>query len=80
MPSGSMAMKSISVAPASSNAANTSGIPVAEQVPEASQQRVGVADLRRAATVPLEGAPGVGGQRRGVPLDQRDPMALPATS
>ena len=55
------------------------GVAVAQQVAQPGQQRVRVAHLRRAPAVPLEGGVGVGRQRRGVALDQRDPVARPAT-
>ena len=39
---------------------------------------MGVADLGRAPAVPLERAARIGGQRRGVALDQGDLVAVPA--
>ena len=74
---GRLSAKRISVAPAASSGVEHVGVAVAQQVAQPGQQRVRVAHLRRAAAVPLEGGVGVGRQRGGVPLEQRDPVTGP---
>jgi hypothetical protein len=54
------------------------GMVVPQQVAKAGQERVGVAHLRRPATVPPEGLVGRGRQRRGVALQQGHAVALAA--
>ena len=51
------------------------GVVVAQEVVEPGEQGMGVADLGRAPPVPLEGLVGRGRRGRGVPLEDRDPVA-----
>ena len=52
------------------------GVAVAQQVAQPGEHGVGVADLRSAPAVPLEGLVGVVGERRAVPLEHRHVVAL----
>ncbi len=55
------------------------GVTLEQQVAQPGEEGVGVAHLRRAPAVPVEGAVGVLGQRRVVAFDEHDLVALSST-